>query len=127
MEKVNYSVEEINTTVKEENTTVVNGVPSSFNIAGINWKVVYVQRLEVDGEELLGLFSGVQQTIFLALTATNHITKEEVTLSESVILNTFYHELMHCFQWLAGDEMSETKAQVYANFYMEFNMSKMYE
>ena len=48
----------------------------------------------------------------------------KVQLTEQQMMNTFCHELVHCFQFFYGDKWSETQAQVYANFMCEFLTTK---
>lgn len=50
----------------------------------------------------------------------------EIELSKEQILNSFWHEVVHCFMFFAGMRQSEMIAQVMANFVREFQTSKKY-
>lgn len=43
-----------------------------------------------------------------------------VRLTEDQITNTFWHELIHCFQFYFDNSYSEAQSQVYANFMCEY-------
>ena len=46
--------------------------------------------------------------------------KTVVRLTEDQITNTFWHELIHCFQFYFDNSYSEAQSQVYANFMCEY-------
>ena len=61
--------------------------------------------------------------------ATNTITlaktveledKTVINLTEDQITNTFWHELIHCFQFYFDNGYNEAQSQVYANFMCEY-------
>ena len=95
-------------------------IPSSFKIANSEIKVVIK---EVDPVEYrYGTFCDANNTI--TIYKTIKIEGETYTLTEEQMLNTFCHELIHCFQFFAGIEYDEREAQMYANFLREYYASK---
>lgn len=89
---------------------------STFKIAGIKFKIEVVDLLG-DGD-LYGQFSELDSTISIA----KRIKYDGVIrdIPENIMLNTFYHELFHCFNYYYNNEMSEELAQTFANFMVEY-------
>lgn len=61
-----------------------------------------------------GKFYDAKNEIVLAKTI--EIEDETVELSEAQLENTFYHEVIHVFQFYYNNEYDEAQAQVFANF-----------
>lgn len=95
-------------------------IPSSFKIANNEIKVVIEDIDSISSH--YGTFCDANNTI----TIYKSVKVEGIvyTLTEEQILNTFYHELIHCFQFYAGIEYDEREAQTYANFLREYYASK---
>lgn len=90
-------------------------IPNKFNCAGMSIKVTVEDKLL--GNEY-GTWSDVNNEIKLARTV--EVEGTNVTLTEQQIINTFWHEVMHCFQFYFNNGCDETQAQVFANFMCEF-------
>ena len=95
-------------------------IPKSFTIAGQEITVQIVDHLD---DNSYGMWGSATNTIYIA----NYVNTEydgKVWLTESHQLNTFFHELIHCFQYYYSNEYSEAEAQVFANFLYEFMETK---
>ncbi|MGM9532777.1 hypothetical protein [Intestinibacter sp.] len=95
-------------------------IPKSFKIAGQEITVRIVDHLD---DNSYGMWGSATNTIYIA----NNVDTEydgKVWLTESHQLNTFFHELIHCFQYYYNNEYSEAEAQVFANFLYEFMETK---
>ena len=66
-----------------------------------------------------GNWCDVTNTITIAKTIELE-DKTVVELTEDQITNTFWHELIHCFQFYFDNSYSEAQSQVYANFLCEY-------
>lgn len=97
-------------------------IPSSFRIAGFKIKVEIVDFTESNS---YGCFCDSTNTIEIARKLLNGTTIIELT--EDQQLSTFYHELIHVFQFYVGEEYDERRAQSYSNFLLEFNNSTEYD
>lgn len=95
-------------------------IPNKFKIANQEITVVIEDYLP---DNNYGYFCDATNTIKLARTInTEH--DGDVTLSDEQIRNSFYHELIHVFQFYLNNEYDETEAQVFANFLCEFTETK---
>lgn len=95
-------------------------IPKSFKIAGQEITVKIVDHLD---DNVYGQWGSANNTIYIA----NNVNTEydgKVWLTEDHQLNTFFHELIHCFQYYYNNEYSEAEAQVFANFLYEFMETK---
>ena len=95
-------------------------MPESFKCAGHTIKVELHDELP---DNRYGAFYDAPGVIKIAKTLTVE-DFGKVQLTEQQMMNTFCHELVHCFQFFYGDKWSETQAQVYANFMCEFLTTK---
>ena len=95
---------------------------STFKIAGIKFKIEVVDLLG-DGD-LYGQFSELDSTISIA----KRIKYDGVIrdIPENIMLNTFYHELFHTFNYLWNTDTDEALAQSFANFMREFETTSNY-
>lgn len=100
-------------------------IPASFTCGSNEIKVVVEDKLP---DNNYGYWCDAKNEIHLAKYLEVEIgdTKEDVKLTQEQTNNTFYHELIHCFQFYAGIEISEAQAQVFANFMCEFFKSLKY-
>lgn len=91
-------------------------IPTTFKCAGFTIKVEIVDFLP-------GNCYGIFYDAPLVLKLARKINTEDygvVTLTEDQMINTFWHEVMHCWQYFYNTEYNEAQAQVYANFMCEF-------
>lgn len=95
-------------------------IPESFECAGHTIKVEMHDKLD---NNRYGTFYDAPGVIKIAKTLSVE-DYDTVELTEQQILNTFFHEVMHCFQFFAGEKYSETQAQTYANFMCELIKTK---
>lgn len=95
-------------------------IPNKFKIANQEIIVVIEDYLP---DNNYGYFCAATSTIKLAR-AIHTEYNGDVMLSDEQIRNTFYHELVHCFQFYLNNEYDETEAQVFANFLCEFTETK---
>ena len=95
-------------------------IPNKFKIANQEITVVIEDYLP---DNNYGYFCVATSTIKLAR-AIHTEYNGNVMLSDEQIRNTFYHELVHCFQFYLNNEYDETEAQVFANFLCEFTETK---
>lgn len=94
-------------------------IPKSFKIAN---QEITVKLLDIDSKNRYGYWNDANNTIcvFKNVKADD----EKIELSEETILNSFYHELVHCFQFYYNNVYDEGEAQVFANFIREFQSTK---
>lgn len=96
-------------------------IPSSFNCAGFTIKIEIYDKLP---DNNYGDFSDAKNLIRIAKSVETD--KEVIQLTKEQIINTLYHELIHCFQWYYNTDTDEAQAQVFANFMQEFMRTKTY-
>lgn len=97
----------------------IGDIPRSFKIANDEHHVEILDRVEgSDGDDIYGDYNSAKSLIRIAKTI------DGVELSTEKILNTFYHELMHVFQFYFNNETDEAQAQSFANFMREFDSTK---
>lgn len=99
----------------------INDIPKYFKVGNQPYKVVMVDHLTSGN---FGEFDSVNAEIRIARKVESGYTRELVDLQEEQILNTWYHELFHCFNWHMNTETDETIAQSFANFMREYETSK---
>ena len=83
-------------------------LPSEFKCAGNTIKVELVEKTN-DNNYGNWCDATIAKTIEL---------EDKTVVTEDQITNTFWHELLHCFQFYFDNSYSE--AQVYANFLCEY-------
>lgn len=97
-------------------------IPKEFKIANNTIHIEVVDSVVGNNKnEVFGFFNDVTNTIKIARTI------EGTRLNEEQILNTFFHELFHTFQFFFDNTYSEAEAQCYANFMREFESSAIYD
>lgn len=95
-------------------------IPKQFKIAGFDIKVELVDKTD---DNNFGNWNDVTNTITIAKNIS--LKNGELTsLTERQIQNTFFHELLHAFQFYCGKEYSEIECNVFANFIVEFLETK---
>lgn len=90
-------------------------IPKEFKCAGFTIKVTIVDSLP-DNE--YGNFCDATNEIKIA--RTMKVEDKVVELTKEQLLNTYLHELWHCFQFYFDNSYSEAQAQTYANFMCEY-------
>ena len=91
-------------------------LPSEFKCAGNTIKVQLVER---EDNNNYGNWCDATNTITIAKTVELE-DKTVVRLAEDQMTNTFWHELIHCFQFYFDNSYNEAQSQVYANFICEY-------
>lgn len=95
-------------------------IPKHFECAGFTIKIEIVDKLKSNN---YGQFCDATNTIKIAKTV--EIEDEgTVELTEEQRFNTFFHELVHVFQFYYDNEYCEAQAQVFANFLCEYEKTK---
>lgn len=96
-------------------------IPEQFTIHGHTVKVLQKDIDTVD-DNRFGYYDSVKEEIVVF----NKVRSdgEPVTLTETQVESTFYHELMHCFQWHIKGETDEQEAQSYSGLIIEFLKTK---
>jgi hypothetical protein len=95
-------------------------IPEKFKIAGFDIKVELVDKTD---DNNFGNWNDVTNTI--TITKNISLKNGELTsLTERQMQNTFFHELLHAFQFYCGKEYSEIECNVFANFMVEFLETK---
>lgn len=95
-------------------------IPSSFKLANINFKVEIVDNIKNGAR--YGEFNDCTSTIKIAKRAL--IDDEWIDIPENIMLNTYYHELFHVFNYYYNNKTPESLAQVFANFMTEYLSTK---
>ena len=95
-------------------------IPKKFKIGGQWFDVVY-QDLIDDGANY-GEFSYCPPCIKLATKYKDDLTLKDIPANQ--LENTFKHELIHVWQYMAGSEVDEREASTYAAFWCEFDETK---
>lgn len=91
-------------------------IPDTVRVAGNEIKIILEDKVP---DNNYGYWSDVTNTIHLARTIEEKYAGV-VTLTPNQIRNTYYHELMHVFQFYYNNRTDEGQAQVYANFICEY-------
>jgi hypothetical protein len=106
-----------------ESDVILDYVPNSFRIGNQEFKVILCDELYYENDSVYGLFSYEESTIKI------NIRKmcDKSLCGKEQILNTLWHEIFHAFNFLYDNTMSESVAQVFANFMREFDSSKKYK
>lgn len=96
-------------------------IPKQFVIHGHTVKVI---QKEIDNydDNRYGYYDSVKEEIVIFRKVRSD--GEPVTLTEVQIEATFYHELMHCFQWHIKGTTDEWEAQSYSGLMVEFFKTK---
>jgi len=90
-------------------------IPKEFTLFG---NKVTVREIDKDEQNRYGYWDDTREEIVIA-----HQIKTEdgvITLKQSQIESTFYHELIHSMQWYSRGSYDEIEAQTYSNLLLEF-------
>lgn len=97
-------------------------IPHSFRIANHEYQVLLKEFVILDNHYVYGAFSSTYQTIEVA---TKIKTDDgPVNLSDECVRNSFWHEVMHCFNYYWNTDCDEGLAQTFANFMREFEITR---
>lgn len=99
-------------------------LPKAFTIANQRYTVKLVDCLD---DRNFGEFDSIRAEIRIAKNVRSPYDDELCALSEEQILNSFWHEVFHCFNWHWDTDADECLAQSFANFMREYISSKEYE
>lgn len=88
-----------------------------YKIFKIANQCIHVKILDSLPEGKYGEFNDAKNQILLAKSV--EVNGEVIKLSPEQIENSFYHEVIHAFQFYYNNEFDEAQAQVYANFICE--------
>ena len=92
-------------------------IPEQFIIHGHVIKVIIKEIDNID-DNRYGYYDSVREEIVIFSKVRSN--GEPVTLTETQLEATFWHELMHLFQWHIKDQTDEWEAQSYAGLMIEF-------
>lgn len=91
-------------------------IPRHFIIHGHQINVI---QKEIDLEDnRYGYYDSVKEEIVLFTKVKTN--GEPITLSQTQLEATFWHELIHCFQWHIKGTTDEWEAQSYSGLMVEF-------
>ena len=91
-------------------------IPEKFTINSQEVKIEIVDTLP---DQKFGEYNRTTDTIKVA----KHFKDDDGTvipLKEEQIENTFWHELLHAFQWHSKGDYSEEESNTYAGYLVEF-------
>ncbi len=97
----------------------IEEIPSRFKIANTEITVKIVDHTYNNN---YGNWEDVMSTITVAHKIK--IDDEYIELTDEQMLNTFYHELFHAFNWFWNNKCDEALAQSFANFMREYEATK---
>ena len=96
-------------------------IPEQFIIHGHIVKVIQ-KEIDTIGDNNYGYYDDVKEEIIIFRKVRSG--EEPVTLTETQIEATFWHELIHCFQYHTKGEYNEQEAQSYSGLLIEFFKTK---
>lgn len=96
-------------------------IPEQFIVHG---HIVKVIKKEIDNadDNRYGYYDSVKEEIVVFSKVRSD--GEPVALTETQLEATFWHELIHCFQWHIKGETDEQEAQSYSGLIIEFLKTK---
>ena len=102
-------------------------IPDHFTIGGQEYKVVHKEIVRDENDDpVFGLHSPAEATITIAHkfpitdSLKHNFTKDQ-------IVNSFFHEMFHSFNFMMNNEQEEVIAQSFANFMCEFLKTAKYD
>lgn len=94
-------------------------IPKTFTIN--------TQTITVEIRDTLHLRFGLYDSISDTITLARKIVDEDGRvrpLTQEQITNTFFHELLHAFQWHTKGETDEQESSLYAGLFVEYLKTK---
>lgn len=102
-------------------------IPDRFTIGGQDYTVVQQETVRDDDDDpVFGLHSPVEAKITIATKFPITDTLKH-TFSKDQVVNSFFHELFHSFNFMMNTEQDEAIAQSFANFMCEFLKTAEYD
>ena len=102
-------------------------IPDRYTIGGQEYKVIQQEIVRDENDDpVFGLHSPAEAKITIAhkfpiTNSSNHdFTKDQ-------IVNSFFHEMFHSFNFMMNNEQEEVIAQSFANFMCEFLKTATYD
>ena len=89
-------------------------IPKQFTINGQPIRVEILDKLE---NNMYGDYNDAKELIRIAKTV--EVDRETIELSKAQMLNTFYHEVTHAFQFHSKGVYDEAEASSYAGLMVE--------
>lgn len=96
-------------------------IPETFTLGCHTFKVQLYEELYDDNDPLFGQFDYDEQVIRIKIFKHNG-----KPLSKECILNTYYHELFHAFNYLWNTGGDESLASTFAMLMCEYETTKKY-
>lgn len=102
-------------------------IPDCYTIGGQEYKVVQQEIVrDENNDPVFGLHSPAEAKIIIAHKfPTTDSIKHDFTKDQ--IINSFFHEMFHSFNFMMNNEQEEVIAQSFANFMCEFLKSAKYD
>jgi len=94
----------------------ISEIPSSFKVAN---QTITVKLVDKTNENEYGYYDDAANEIVLAKNIETD-KNGKIELNTEQVLNSFWHELFHVFQFYYNTEFDEAQAQSYSNFMREF-------
>lgn len=96
-------------------------IPEQFIIHG---QIIKIIQKEIDNinDNRYGYYNSVKEEIVIFHKVM--VDGEPITLTDTQIEATFWHELVHCFQWHIKGQTDEWEAQSYSGLIIEFLKTK---
>ncbi len=92
-------------------------IPEHFTINTQRVDVIIKDIPETGGR--FGYFNSYTSSITI-YTKVRGEDGNEINLSNEQIMNTFFHEVIHAWQWYSGHDDSEIECSTYAGYMIEF-------
>ena len=96
-------------------------IPETFTLGCHTFKVQLYEKLYDDNDPLHGQFDYDEQVIRIRIFRDNGNP-----LSKECILNTYYHELFHSFNYLGNTGSDESLASTFAMLMCEYETTRRY-
>lgn len=102
-------------------------IPDRYTIGGQEYKVVQQEIVkDENGDPVFGLHNPIEAKIDIAHKfPTSDSSKYSFTKDQ--IVNSFFHEMFHSFNYMMNNEQEEVIAQSFANFMCEFLKTAKYD
>lgn len=98
-------------------------IPTSFNLGGRTWTVVYEDVIEKG--HVFGQWNDEKAEVRLAKNVVSSYDDDQLTpCSKYQLENSFWHEYGHIFQYYSTGHTDDTFAQTFATFMTEFILTK---
>ena len=102
-------------------------IPDRYTIGGQEYKVIQQEIVKDENNDpVFGLHSPVEAKIAIAhkFPITDSLKH---SFTKDQIVNSFFHEMFHSFNFMMNNEQEEVIAQSFANFMCEFLKTAKYD